>query len=282
MKPTDDFILSNNAELINVNLTRAIMKIIGNNELSKNIELSQIFQEKLNKTSIESALLIRPPCRFEIFHKYVGLTLNEEQTKYKTYYYDSNEKGMKANAKKVDIILDIAHNEAAMINFVRTVREVYGPEREFRIILGMCADKDILKSIIPLFNLSIDSNHFYCVEAKHPRAMKKENLQAIINDELSIGIDFFRWTKKPTKEFLSIRESVKHAICDAASNATITLDLQERRQQQTPVVLICGTAFIMDEIRAALGIIEPKDGDILFDLTNPNAMTDIQEHFKNN
>jgi hypothetical protein len=29
------------------------------------------------------------------------------------------------------------------------------------------------------------------------------------------------------------------------------------------VVLVCGTAFIMAEARAELGVLEPKDGDLL-------------------
>lgn len=29
------------------------------------------------------------------------------------------------------------------------------------------------------------------------------------------------------------------------------------------VVLVCGTAFIMSEVRAELGVVEPRDGDVL-------------------
>ena len=44
------------------------------------------------------------------------------------------------------------------------------------------------------------------------------------------------------------------------------------------VVLICGTAFIMAEARAAVGIVEPKDGDILFQLLG-SGHSDMQESF---
>ena len=44
------------------------------------------------------------------------------------------------------------------------------------------------------------------------------------------------------------------------------------------VVLICGTAFIMAEARAAVGIVEPKDGDILFELLG-SKNSDMQESF---
>ena len=31
--------------------------------------------------------------------------------------------------------------------------------------------------------------------------------------------------------------------------------------------VVCGTAFIMAEARAELGIVEPKDGDILYNIS---------------
>ena len=42
--------------------------------------------------------------------------------------------------------------------------------------------------------------------------------------------------------------------------------------------MICGTAFIMADARAAIGIVEPRDGDILFELLG-SQNSDMQESF---
>jgi hypothetical protein len=44
------------------------------------------------------------------------------------------------------------------------------------------------------------------------------------------------------------------------------------------VVLICGTAFIMSDARAALGIVEPRDGDVLHELLGSDNIH-MQESF---
>ena len=62
----------------------------------------------------------------------------------------------------------------------------------------------------------------------------------------------------------SVRETVAEALRLAAV--------------QNDVVLICGTAFIMAEARVAVGIAEPKDGDILFELLG-SKHSDMQEAF---
>ena len=49
------------------------------------------------------------------------------------------------------------------------------------------------------------------------------------------------------------------------------------------VVLVCGTTFIMASARAAVGIVEPRDSNILIDATNSTphgkSNTDAQENF---
>ena len=61
---------------------------------------------------------------------------------------------------------------------------------------------------------------------------------------------------------LAVQETIKTIHCDGDSSVKI------------PVILICGSAFIMAEARCALGIVEPRDGNILDD-----ENTDAQEYF---
>ena len=58
---------------------------------------------------------------------------------------------------------------------------------------------------------------------------------------------------------MTIREAIADAIRSVAEQFVT------KRPHHRPVVVVCGTAFIMAEARAALGIIEPKDGDTLSD-----------------
>ena len=67
----------------------------------------------------------------------------------------------------------------------------------------------------------------------------------------------------------SIRESIKSALQLSVFESS-SLNIP-------PVVLVCGSTFIMAEIRAELGIIEPKDGD-LFDSSDGIAR-DAQDFF---
>ena len=75
--------------------------------------------------------------------------------------------------------------------------------------------------------------------------------------------------KKHSNLDQSIRESIKSALHQSI--------LESSSSDIPPVVLVCGSTFIMAEIRAELGIIEPKDGD-LFDSSDEIAR-DSQDFF---
>jgi hypothetical protein len=73
---------------------------------------------------------------------------------------------------------------------------------------------------------------------------------------------------------LDIRGSVDEALTSVANEA--------RNLHKKAVVVVCGTAFIMAEVRAAIGIVEPKDGDLLHQAMNndgDDSFLDAQEHF---
>ena len=58
---------------------------------------------------------------------------------------------------------------------------------------------------------------------------------------------------------MTIREAIADAVRSVAEHFVT------KRPLHRPVVVVCGTAFIMAEARAALGIVEPRDGDTLSD-----------------
>lgn len=52
-------------------------------------------------------------------------------------------------------------------------------------------------------------------------------------------------------------------ISQTVHEVVTTLTTSQSYDNRKPLLLICGSAFIMAEARSALGIIEPRDGDIL-------------------
>ena len=119
---------------------------------------------------------------------------------------------------------------------------------------------------------------FYCVAAKHPRALSSDALRTNLHSltlrqkdeqQSSRHID----TKAELMpSYNSIREAVGDAVASCARAAATSHVGAPRQDDHTAkpavdgIVLVCGTFFIMSEARAALGIIEPRDGDILHDL----------------
>ena len=65
------------------------------------------------------------------------------------------------------------------------------------------------------------------------------------------------------KNFVSdfdIKDSIHHAIKLLSEEIDSGI-----KQNNDPggIIIVCGTAFMMADARAAVGIVEPKDGDIL-------------------
>jgi hypothetical protein len=63
---------------------------------------------------------------------------------------------------------------------------------------------------------------------------------------------------------------LQHTSSNTNPNAGVSANRSSSRANEFDcdgVILITGTAFIMSEARAALGVKEPRDGDILMELT---------------
>jgi folylpolyglutamate synthase/dihydropteroate synthase len=76
---------------------------------------------------------------------------------------NSNPKPKPNPNPKVDVILDIAHNEDAMKALVMKVKKLY-PYRIIRVVLGMSADKDLQKCLSPVLELMEgDASRIHCV-----------------------------------------------------------------------------------------------------------------------
>lgn len=168
-------------------------------------------------------------------------------------------------------MLDIAHNEDAIIALLKKLKLKY-PGKRIKIVLGMSADKVVdkcVKNILTtLCNMTPD--HIYCTNAKHPRALAYTDLRNIINES------YFSTKNTASDGYLNNdHDSVRICLRNSINTA---------KNEKNCVIVVCGTAFIMAEARAELGVVEPKDGDMLHSVYNDgredNILADSQENFK--
>ena len=86
---------------------------------------------------IERGLSVRPSCRFEIFKQYVDVDVlveGENTNKIEVKVQSDSERGTVENKLKktqIEVVLDIAHNEDAMIALVSKFKGLY-PNRILR------------------------------------------------------------------------------------------------------------------------------------------------------
>lgn len=118
------------------------------------------------------------------------------------------------------VILDVAHNPDGIRALFQSLDFI-----KPNVIVGLSASKDILEC---LKVLTQNASYLYLVKANHPRAAPPEVL----------------------KEHLKVLNFPNYKCCASIADA---LSLS-----QGPVV-ICGTFFIMDEAREALGLSYPRD-----------------------
>ncbi len=137
------------------------------------------------------------------------------------------------------IILDVAHNPDGLSQLFMAIQQRY-PGHPLRIVCGLSSNKDIQGCASVLKE---HGSSFHCIGAKNIRALPpKELLTAlhaagIDHDKLHLGT--------------SLEESLSLALPAAAKGKEI--------------LVICGTFFIMANVRRYFGIIEPFDPVELID-----------------
>lgn len=139
------------------------------------------------------------------------------------------------------IILDVGHNPDGLLRLFSSVKKKF-PQHSFYVLCGLSKGKDLQSC----FSIILDqAETLHLIKANNDRAASIEKLQKTL---LSLGIS-------PTsiESHTNISEALKVAIKKAG----------ERGQ----ILLVCGTFFIMAEIRESLGIVEPRD---VFELNEQN------------
>lgn len=129
------------------------------------------------------------------------------------------------------VILDVAHNTEAFLSIKKALKKKFNVDK-VRTILGISQDKDIEGCLDVIISFS---SHIYCIEANNERSLSKERLYHYVLDEGYTNISM----KK------NINETIYSAITDADKN--------------NELLIICGSFFIMDDVKKALGIKVERD-----------------------
>lgn len=139
---------------------------------------------------------------------------------------------------------------------------------------------DILNCLLPLFQL-VNSNQIHCIEANHHRAVPILELKKYLLECEEKIQQNNQHQKLEQKEFNSIdlvnqqtndniEENIK--ICEFELNFnkeitdnhlkklhTILTESLKLALNDNEILVICGTAFIMSDVRYLLGIIDSRD-----------------------
>jgi len=88
---------------------------------------------------------------------------------------------------------------------------------------------------------------------------------------------------EPETDLLGDSDDVEVAVQNALASTLIDRRCHPDDHGSSGVVLVCGTTFIMARARAAVGIVEPRDSDVLIDTAystlQGKSNTDAQENF---
>lgn len=224
-------------------IERGTTKIPGSDTHERNV---QSFRRNLASKAVnfDVAYDVRPPCRFQ--------TITIKNTR---------------GAGVVDVILDVAHTHDAIASLCEKVREMNSPD--VHVVIGMCVDKNVRKCIEHVTALVGPGKHrsnVHCVSSAQKRMNSVKKLKEIVlevaGDTSAAGADWARIESDSTAtnadrdEEKEIRIALRQAIDKASATRAVAVTTEESGVQR-PVVLVCGSAFIMASVRDEIGINGP-------------------------
>lgn len=131
------------------------------------------------------------------------------------------------------VILDVAHNPDGLDHLFKMC-SYYFPNQPLSILFGISKSKDIDHC---LEIITKNATSYHLVEALNGRGLPIDDLHEQLNKKAPAQSNIFKHT--------SITNGVHFAKLNAAKN--------------NKILVICGSFFIMNEVRKALGFIEPSD-----------------------
>lgn len=131
------------------------------------------------------------------------------------------------------LILDVAHNPDGMIELFKSINKRY-PGKMIDCLSGFSTGKDITSCLQTIHK---NAGHLHLVSAAHKRA---EKLSILKQKAMDAGLP-----STYISTYSSVKEGMQSALQQVKTNNRL--------------LVVCGSFFIMREVRAALQISEPAD-----------------------
>jgi hypothetical protein len=197
---------------------------------------------------VQENLVLRPPCRWQKVT--VEVTVH-------------------GSTRAVEVVLDIGHNPAAITALANRIKMDYS-SKPVRVIYAMSRDKDV-RSCMQIMLGAVDLRRIYFAEVhiiRFPllyvdsilqstsfRAISRSELQRIFQDLTGVQFEPLAHACE-----LFINAFVSHMLsCPVAVRDLVDKVLKlTASEDKDPVVIVCGTAFMMPDVRNQLGILEPR------------------------
>lgn len=178
--------------------------------------------EKENCQIAQAALLLIKK-RFNLTNSCIkkGVTEGKQPCRFEIFKEDSS------------IILDVAHNPDGLAHLFQAI-ESYAPHRPLRLLFGLSKNKDI-KGCLNL--MAAYGQDFYVVQASNGRGVP---VQKLMEQLQQLGVN-----SSCLQGFSSVTQAVQQARHEA--------------KKKDQLLVICGSFFIMAEVRQALGYQEERD-----------------------
>lgn len=204
------------------------------------------------KAKLAEALNSRPPCRWE---KHTVVV-----------------KGV-----PVEFVFDMGHNPAAIAALVRRTRAEYGhSSHPLRLVCGMARDKDVAACVASLATIFAESRDVYFVKASYWRAMASADLWQLYFEAVPHAVRIERSQPSNGDGKCTIRRGLSHTtmangrcfsveMSIATTIDSVVDDIAKDissgilSMDAVPVVIVCGSGYIMPDAKAAIGIVEARD-----------------------
>ena len=145
----------------------------------------------------------------------------------------------------VQVILDVGHNPAAVTAIAKRIKRDFS-SKVVRILYGVSKDKDIRACLRALLG-AVKPDCIFFTKSNNWRAASTEELARLFVEESGQCMNDLYSSE--------LGDCVSEVLEICASEASAT--------GAEAVVVVCGTGYIMPEVRSRLGIVEPRDDEDL-------------------
>lgn len=203
---------------------------------------------EVSDASVRHGCMRRPPCRFEV--RYVIPPSDA--------------------VPPLSLVLDVAHNGDAMRSLFHRLRCNF-PRARLHVLLGLSRDKDVKEVANIILQRVASPRDVHLVQSSHPRAADIDTLAAAFGGAVPPenchsrsstvwGEAVVAGTRDVVAAAMRSRSGTDDVgVGGAAGEPIVTEPCLADSGNDSDVVVICGSVYLMSEARAAIGIDEPRD-----------------------